>query len=75
MTEAAERVTAFAFVELGWPHLWLGNAETNGPSGRIKDKQGVRLIDRAPFRFIDGEGMRMVWLLRREDWLARRPSR
>ena len=71
MTEAAERVTAFAFVELGWPHLWLSNAETNRASGRIKEKQGARLIDRVPFRFVEGERRRMVWLLRREDWLAR----
>jgi [ribosomal protein S5]-alanine N-acetyltransferase len=70
MTEAAERVTAFAFIELGWPHLWLSNAEANGASGRIKEKQGAQLIDRMPFRFVDGEGTRMVWLLRREDWLA-----
>ncbi len=72
MTEAAERVTEFAFVELGWPHLWLSNAEANGASGRIKEKQGAQLIDRMPFHFVCGEGMRMVWLLRREDWLARR---
>jgi len=74
MTEAAERVTEFAFVELGWPHLWLSNAEANGASGRIKEKQGARLIDRAPFRFVCGEGTRMIWLLRREDWLVRRAS-
>jgi hypothetical protein len=24
-----------------------------------------------PFRFVFGEATRMVWLLRREDWLAR----
>ena len=29
MTEAAERVTGFAFVELGWPHLWLSNDTRN----------------------------------------------
>ena len=45
MTEAAERVTEFAFVELGWPHLWLSNAEDNVASGRIKEKQGARLVD------------------------------
>jgi ribosomal-protein-alanine N-acetyltransferase len=72
MTEAAERVTAFAFVELGWPHLWLSNAEANGASGRIKEKQGARLIDREPARYVSGEGTRMVWLLTREEWLARR---
>jgi ribosomal-protein-alanine N-acetyltransferase len=72
MTEAAERVTEFAFVELGWPHLWLSNAEKNRASGRIKEKQGARLIDREPSRYVSGEGMRMVWLLTREEWLARR---
>ena len=74
MTEAAERVTEFAFVELGWPHLWLSNAEANVASGRIKEKQGAQLIDREPSRYVSGEGMRMVWLLRREDWLARRAN-
>jgi RimJ/RimL family protein N-acetyltransferase len=72
MTEAAERVTEFAFVELGWPHLWLSNAEANSASGRIKEKQGARLIDREPSRYVSGEGTRIVWLLTREDWLARR---
>jgi RimJ/RimL family protein N-acetyltransferase len=72
MTEAAERVTAFAFVELGWPHLWLSNAEANSASARIKEKQGAQLIDREPARYVSGEGTRMVWLLTREEWLARR---
>jgi hypothetical protein len=56
-----------------WPHLWLSNAQANGASGRIKEKQGARLIDRKPSRYVSGEGTRMVWLLTREDWLARRP--
>ena len=29
MTEAADRVTDYAFRELGWPHLWLSNAQDN----------------------------------------------
>jgi RimJ/RimL family protein N-acetyltransferase len=74
MTEAAKRITEFAFVELGWPHLWLSNAEANVASGRIKEKQGAQLIDRTPSRFVCGEVTRMVWLLRREDWLARRSA-
>jgi [ribosomal protein S5]-alanine N-acetyltransferase len=74
MTEAAERVTEFAFLVLGWPHLWLSNAEANGASGRIKEKQGARLIDREPFRYVEGEGTRMVWLLERETWLQHRPA-
>jgi RimJ/RimL family protein N-acetyltransferase len=75
MTEAAERVTAFTFLDLGWPHLWLSNAEANTASRRIKEKQGAHLIDREPGRYVGGEGVRMVWRLDREDWLKRkRPS-
>ena len=74
MTEAAQRVTAFAFDELGWPHLWLSNADTNAASGRIKEKQGAKLIEQTPFQFVYGAGTRMVWLLRREDRLMRRAA-
>jgi len=72
MTEAAERVTEFAFVELGWPHLWLSNDERNTASARIKEKQIAVLVDREPCRSVAGAGTRQVWLLKREDWLARR---
>ncbi len=72
MIEAAQRVTAFAFRDLGWPHLWLSNAEKNRASARIKEKQGARLIGFEPTRSVEGEGKRMVWLLERKAWLARR---
>ena len=52
MTEAADRVTDYAFRELGWPHLWLSNAQANHASRRIKEKQGARLIDCEPARFV-----------------------
>jgi RimJ/RimL family protein N-acetyltransferase len=74
MTEAAERVTEFAFVELGWPHLWLSNDTRNSASARIKEKQGAVLVDREPCRSVEGPGTREVWLLKREDWLAQRTS-
>jgi len=74
MTEAAERVTRFAFVELGWPHLWLSNDERNVPSARIKEKQGAVLVSRESCRSVAGDGMRQVWLLKREDWLARQAA-
>ncbi|MFI4975741.1 MAG: GNAT family N-acetyltransferase [Caulobacterales bacterium] len=70
MTEAAERVTEYAFMDLGWPHLWLTNAEANVASGRIKEKQGARLIERVPGQYVSGPGVRLVWLLTREDWVA-----
>ena len=43
MTEAAERVTAYAFEVLGWPRLLLGNAKDNVGSRRVKEKQGAVL--------------------------------
>jgi ribosomal-protein-alanine N-acetyltransferase len=73
MTEAAERVTAYAFLELGWPHLWLSNAQANHASRRIKEKQGARLVDLMIGRHVGGTGPVMVWQLLREDWLARQP--
>jgi RimJ/RimL family protein N-acetyltransferase len=73
MTEAAERVTEFAFVELGWPHLWLTNAQENHASRRIKEKQGARLVDIKIGNYVGGQSSQMIWQLTREDWLARRP--
>ena len=75
MTEAAERVTRYAFTELGWRHLWLRNGEKNEASFRVKEKQGARVVDRVPSKFVSGEMMSVVWLLTREDWLAHREGR
>ncbi len=69
MTEAAQRVTSFAFNDLGWPELYLTNAVGNIASRRVKEKQGARLIDTEPFHWVSGEGQREVWLLTRDDWL------
>lgn len=73
-TEAADRVTDYAFNDLGWPHLWVSNAEANLASARIKEKQGARLIAIEPFRFVEGESRRMVWLIEREAWQRVRPG-
>jgi ribosomal-protein-alanine N-acetyltransferase len=70
-TEAAERVTEFAFLELGWPQLWLCNAELNVASHRVKEKQGATIVARSPRAYVYGEGVRVTWLLTREAWLER----
>jgi [ribosomal protein S5]-alanine N-acetyltransferase len=70
MTEAANRVTDFALIELGWPHLWLNNAEDNIASHRVKEKQGATLIDRTTRGYVYGQGVKVTWLLTREAWLA-----
>ena len=71
MTEAADRVTDYAFRELAWPHLWLSNAQGNAASRRIKEKQGARLVDLGIRQFVGGETSQMIWQLGRDDWLAR----
>jgi len=72
MTEAADRVTAFAFEDLGWPRLYLSNAEANRASHRIKEKQGARIIDRSPRQYMEGEGIGVTWVLERQSWLERK---
>lgn len=71
MTEAADRVTDYAFHDLDWPHLWVSNAEPNRASARVKERQGARLVGFEPFRSVSGDGRRMVWLIEKEAWLAR----
>ncbi len=73
MTEAADRVTDYAFRKLGWPCLWLSNAQENHASRRIKEKQGARLVDLMIGQAVSGQVSQMVWLLTRQDWIARRP--
>jgi ribosomal-protein-alanine N-acetyltransferase len=74
MMEAAQRVTAYAFCELRWPHLWLSNAQENHASRRIKEKQGARLVDLVIRQQVGGKGEVMVWQLMRREWLARHPE-
>ncbi|HEY3800679.1 MAG TPA: GNAT family N-acetyltransferase [Caulobacteraceae bacterium] len=72
MTEAANRVTQYAFEDLRWPHLWLNNAEVNVGSHRIKEKQGAEIVERVPRAYVSGPGVAVIWKLTRENWLARR---
>ena len=72
MLEAAERVTSYAFRELGWPFLYLSNAAPNRGSHRVKEKQGADLIDVTTSAYVSGELPRETWLLRRQAWLQRR---
>jgi ribosomal-protein-alanine N-acetyltransferase len=74
MTEAANRVTDYALVELGWPHLWLNNAEINTASHRVKEKQGATEVDRTPRRYVYGDGVKVTWLLTRDAWLAHKSA-
>jgi ribosomal-protein-alanine N-acetyltransferase len=74
MTEAADRVTDYAFRTLDWPHLWLTNAQDNHASRRIKEKQGARLVDLRIGNYVGGRGPLMVWQLTQENWLIRQAA-
>jgi len=75
MTEAAERVSEYAFTELDWTELYLCNAEANRASHRVKEKQGAKIMGRVPIRTVSGDAIKVVWLLKQEDWLRRREMR
>jgi [ribosomal protein S5]-alanine N-acetyltransferase len=72
MTEAAERVTEYAFEELGWSSLWLSNAAANVRSARVKERQGAALVEMVVGRYVSGELPRQVWRLDADVWRARR---
>jgi [ribosomal protein S5]-alanine N-acetyltransferase len=74
MTEAADRVTDYAFRNLDWPHLWVSNDDRNLPSARVKERQGARLVGFEPFRSVSGEGRRMVWLIERDAYFKARAT-
>jgi len=74
MTEAADRVTEYAFLELGWPQLYLSNAVENTASHRVKERQGARIVGYAPIDIVQGPTRRVIWLLTREDWIAHRAT-
>ena len=74
MTEAADRVTDYAFRDLDWPHLWVSNDDRNLPSARVKERQGTRLVGFEPFRSVSGEGRRMVWLIERDAYFKARAT-
>ncbi len=73
MTEAADRIVDYAFGELGWPHLWLSNAEPNRASARVKERQGAILAATEPGRYVSGEFPRQIWRLEATAWKAGKP--
>jgi ribosomal-protein-alanine N-acetyltransferase len=72
MSEAADRITAHAFNELGWTKLWLTNAAANIASSRIKTRQGAKLIALEMGDYVAGRAAKEIWLLDRSSWLPLR---
>lgn len=71
MTEAAGRMTDYAFHDLDWPRLW-GEQRRAQPGLRPRQgKAGCPAGRPGPLPLHGGEGLRMVWLNERGAWLTR----
>tara|TARA_B100001248_G_scaffold261335_2_gene252174 strand:+ start:2191 stop:2748 length:558 start_codon:yes stop_codon:yes gene_type:complete len=75
MTEALIPVMDYAFEELGFEKMVFSNASKNPASSRIKAKTGARLIQKAPFSFVNPAFTeKEVWELTKADWLEFKKS-
>jgi [ribosomal protein S5]-alanine N-acetyltransferase len=69
MTEAVIPVTDYAFNILGFEELIFSNAVENSRSRRVKEKTGVKFINRQPARFVNPSYQeREIWKLSKENW-------
>ncbi len=74
MTEAANRVTDFAFRDLGWPFLWAANALPNAKSAAVKQRQGALLVETVEGEFVGGRFPQQVWYIDGAEWLKTHPA-
>jgi len=71
MTEAAERVTAFWFEELGMARLRVPKAAENFASRRVSEKQGMRVVALEERRYVQGVLPTEIWEITAEEWRDR----
>lgn len=72
ITEASEAVTDFWFLTLQQPQLRVTKAAPNAASSAISRRSGMRLVACEEREFVAGCFSAEVWLISREEWLARR---
>jgi RimJ/RimL family protein N-acetyltransferase len=69
MTEATEKVTEYAFTELGFEKLTFSNAVGNLRSRRVKEKTGAVLIGVEPAEFVRKDYKEHeIWELTKDAW-------
>ena len=71
MTEAAGRVTAYWFEELGMPVMRVKKAAENVASRGISVREGMRLVGVGLDDFIGGRFVSEVWEITAQEWFAR----
>lgn len=69
MLEACDRITDYAFDELGFESLVFSNAVGNHRSARIKEKMGCKECGRIPGRFVSAKFTeQQLWELSKSQW-------
>ena len=71
MTEAAVRVTAFWFEELGMDRMRVPKAVENVGSRRVSEKQGMRVVAVEERDFVSGRLPTEIWEITAEQWRRR----
>ena len=72
MSEASDAVTDFWFDELRFPVLRVPKAAVNGPSRRISEKSGMRVIATEEREYVSGRLLTEIWEITAAEWRARR---
>jgi RimJ/RimL family protein N-acetyltransferase len=70
-TEAAERVTAFWFEELGMETMRIPKAVENVGSRRVSEKQGMRVVRTFEKDYVSGRLETEIWEITAEEWRSR----
>ena len=70
-TEAAERVTAFWFEDLGMERMRVPKAVANVGSRRVSEKQGMRLVGTMEKDYVSGRLASEIWEITAEEWKNR----
>jgi ribosomal-protein-alanine N-acetyltransferase len=74
MTEASDAVTDYWFEELGREVLRVPKARDNGPSRRLSERRGMRVVGTFPKATVSGEHISELWEITRDEWRAGRLS-
>lgn len=71
MAEASDAVTNFWFDALGQPVLRVPKAIENGPSRRISERTGMRVVWTGERDYVCGRGPAELWEITAEEWRRR----
>jgi len=74
MTEAVAATNDYWFDVLGFTRLRAPKAIVNGPSRRLSEKTGMRVVALQEHDYVSGRYRTEIWELTAEEWRAKRAS-